>query len=427
MRISTNSLTNFVGALQSKPFALLWTGQVISQLGNFAFFTAIAWEVILLTNSAADTGIIVMSFSIPSLVFLLVGGVIADVLPRRLLLLWSDVGRGIVVLLVSGLMWLHLLQFWHLIVLAVFFGVASCFFDPAYEAIRPQLVKGEQLASANALTALSRNMGALLGPLLGVGFVTIAGTVSAFAFNGVSFMLSALCTLLVRMPVEETNRERKKSEEKNDRPQTRHIQFIQKSTFEGLSYIVQSKWLWISILVASIYNIGSSSLATVLPKLVQDVYYSGIWLLGILTVSRALGAIFSTVTIGFLNHLHRRGIVAYVALIVGGAALIALGIPLLPLTGIGLPILASAIFGWALITFDIIWTTVMQELVPNEKLGRVTSVDTLVSFVFASPAYVLGGIMADAVGASWVFFGGGLLSMLAAVIALCVYDIRRLK
>src|SRR5258708_40135295 len=85
----------FVRALKYRPYALLWIGQTISLLGDGAYFTALAWLVLLLTGSATAMGIVVTAAAIPRVVFLLIGGVAVDRLPRRLVMLWSDSGRAI--------------------------------------------------------------------------------------------------------------------------------------------------------------------------------------------------------------------------------------------------------------------------------------------------------------------------------------------
>ena len=190
----------FARALRSRPFALLWVGQTVSALGDGAFSIAIAWQVLVLTESATTMGEVLIAQSVPRLVFLLVGGVVADRLPRRLVLLWSDGGRALAVLLIAGLGWLHLLQLWHLIGLALLFGLADAFFIPAYQSLPPQLVEAEDLASANSLVGLSRQVSTLAGPAFGASFVALAGPALAFAFDGLTFVVSALCLVAMRVP-----------------------------------------------------------------------------------------------------------------------------------------------------------------------------------------------------------------------------------
>ena len=103
----------FARALQARPFALLWTGQTISVLGDAIFTIALTWEVLLLTGSATAMSLIVLAQWTPKIALLLFGGVLADRVSRRLLMLWADAGRGLIVLLVAWLSWTHQLQ-WRL-------------------------------------------------------------------------------------------------------------------------------------------------------------------------------------------------------------------------------------------------------------------------------------------------------------------------
>src|SRR5450631_2923911 len=160
MEVPTIKKIQILRPLRSRSFFLLWLGQTISQLGNGAFSIALAWEVLLLTGSAAAMSIVIIAQTVPMLVFVLVGGVAADFLPRRLLMLYSDIGRALILVLIAGLSWAHLLQLWHLVMLSLCFGFVKGFFDPAYQALLPQLVETEMRPSANALTALSRQGGA---------------------------------------------------------------------------------------------------------------------------------------------------------------------------------------------------------------------------------------------------------------------------
>src|SRR5262249_29207542 len=130
----------------------------------------------------------------------LIGGVAADRLPRRMIILWSDGGRGLVVLLVALLGFTGRLQFWHLVIEAMIFGIASGFFDPALRSIPSDLVTTEDLASADALQSLGANLARLLGPALGAVLIALITPMGAFVINALSFFLSAAFLLAVRIP-----------------------------------------------------------------------------------------------------------------------------------------------------------------------------------------------------------------------------------
>lgn len=428
-------------ALHSRQFALLWSGQTISSLGDGAFATALAWEVLLLTKSSAAMGLVVTAEIVPRLLFLLLGGVAADRLPRRLVMLWSDAGRAIVILLIAVLGWLHLLQLWHLVVLSLLFGVAAGFFLPAYRSIPPQLVQLEVLPSANALTGLSQKMSILLGPLLGAGLVVLAGPISAFAFDGLTFIASAFCLLAMRFPSAITSVTRKKRATSEigqvdtksivapAKPSVRQsLRRVRDDLREGWRFVLSAKWFWMGLPIATLSNIFfSGPLNVALPKLVHDVYGTGVWLLGAIGTATAIGSIAAAFLVGQVSRMPKRGMIMYLAVLLAGVAEGVLG---LPFPGTSAPVfacIANGLLGFGLGAFGIIWVTVMQELVPADKLGRVSSIDQLGAWSFLPLGYELTGIATDHIGPSMVFLIGGIANVLLALIALAVPDIRKLK
>ncbi len=279
----------FVRALKSRPFAMIWIGQTISNLGDGIFYLALAWQVLLMTHSATAMGIVLIAGMIPRLVFVLIGGVTADRLPRRLIILWSDSGRGVVVLLISILGFTGHLQFWHLIVEALIFGIADGFFNPAILAITPDLVERDDLASANALISLSGTLAQLLGPALGAGFIALTGPMGAFSANALSFFISVAFLLPVRIPERHMNKLLQMQEPGVERTQVegvpedqltkrRGMRGVLADVGEGMVYVRNSRWLWVTLINAAIGNIGiMASLVTSMPKLVHDVYGQGAW------------------------------------------------------------------------------------------------------------------------------------------------------
>src|SRR5207302_4333701 len=111
-----------------------------------------------------------------------------------------DASRAVAVLLIAGLGLAHLLQLWHLVLLALFFGIVRGFFSPAYQSVIPQLVEKGDLPSANSLTELSYQLYCSVGPMLGASCVAFAGPAAAFAFDGLTFIASAMCLAALRLP-----------------------------------------------------------------------------------------------------------------------------------------------------------------------------------------------------------------------------------
>jgi len=184
----------------------------------------------------------------------------------------------------------------------------------------------------------------------------------------------------------------------------------------------------VTIRLASIRNLAfSGAVVVALPKLVAGVYHAGATLFGAIATLSGLGAIVATVVIGQARGLRHRGILAYGGSAVASAALIAFGLPLpvavLPLVALG----ASFAVGFGISVFSVIWDTVLQELVPADKLGRVSSVDLLGSFCLQPVGFLLAGVLADRIGPAWVFLGAGAVSLALNLAGLCIRGIRRLE
>lgn len=430
------SRLQFARALQARPFAFLWAGQSISVLGDAVFTIAITWEVLLLTGSATAMSLIVIAQWGPKIVLLLFGGVLADRVSRRLLMLWADAGRGCIVILVAWLSWSHALQFWHLVALAPLFGIVSSFFDPAYQAIMPQLVEADALASANSLNIVSRNLGFLLGPMLSAGCITLFGPASAFAFDGLTFFISAVFLIAINIPAPSLIISLSQLEapiqavDKDSAPEgsLSNAGSALRDIREGLRYVFAHTWLWVPVLASPLVSVGFAGPMWVsLPRLVRDVYGAGVWLIGAMATSDAVGSIIAALLIGSAGKLRRRGIVAFTSIIVGGCALVACAIPLPRSIEPPVAIIASSLIGCGLAIFMIIWGTLQQEKVPIDMLGRVSSISQL-GIVSALPAgLVLAGLLADHIGPASVFAIGGILVVVPAVLALCFRDVRRLE
>ncbi len=288
----------------------------------------------------------------------------------------------------------------------------------------PQLVKKEDLSSANALTEVSGQIGGLLGPLLGAGLVALAGPSIAFAFDGLSFVVSVLSLLVIRT-ISETIPLNENAQQLSNRQHG--LRGMGSDLCEGVTYILGSTWLLWTVLVPAFGNIGYvGSMAVALPKLVHDVYGTGAWLLGAVGTAVGIGWMAGAFFVGQVQ-LRRRGIVAFLGNIIAGSALMCFGLPFPRSLAPYVALLAAFITGCGISVLQTIWVTLLHELVPNEKLGRVASVDLLGSLGLLPIGYVLAGWLTDRFGPAWVFLiGGGIIAVLD-IIPLFLRGIRELR
>lgn len=417
----------FTQALQHRAFAWFWAGQTISGLGDRAFSTALAVVVYQLTGSSLAMGLFLTAQMVPQLIFTLFGGVAADRLPRRLVLLCADAGRGLIVFIIALLAWLHLLQLWHLFVLAVLFGCIASFFNPAYRAITPELVAKEYLASANALTTFSVQLGRLVGPVLGAGFIALSGGSASgtFAFDGLTFVIS-VCSLVSLRAVAVVALERTEVSTK-ETGLTAGLRSMLRDVLDGFRYILNSAWLLWSMIVAAFGLMAYAGAVTVsLPKMVFAVYHSGPWLLAAIISADGIGAIVGAILTGQV-HVRRRGVVSLLGYIVSGLALVVFSFPLMREVVPFVILPAAFVVGFGISVMEVIWVTLLYELVPNEMLGRVTSVDLLGSLGLLPLGYVLAGWLGDRLGPPMVFLIGGLLMVVLSSVPLLLREIRELR
>jgi MFS family permease len=396
-------------ALKDRAFALLWSGQTISRLGDSVFQLSMSWWVLEKTGSPVAMGSILVATSVPMLIFLLIGGLTVDRVSRAHLMFYSDLARGIIVSVISVLAYTERLEVWHVLIMGIIFGFISAFFAPAYVALVPAITPRDDLPSANSLSALSAHFGSIAGPGVGALIVNAGGTPLAFGVNALSFFAGAafLFPLLkdAKPPV---------------RAETPHANPLH-DLRDGLRTVMASPVLWVTILVASLGNMVLSGPRSVaMPFLVKDFLGGDAGTLALINSIFPVGFIAGNLWLGHKPRLHKRGISLFVWWGVASVVLIAFGFRL-PLWALGM---AAFAFGFGIEIVNLIWTNLMQELVPPGQMGRVSSIDMLGSFVFMPLGFALAGWATELIGPPMVFIVFSGLSALFAVVGLVFPSIR---
>jgi len=385
-------------ALTHRSFALLWTGQTISRLGDGCYTIAVAWWVVVHTGSAAAMGVVLVFSSVPRLLFVLVGGVVVDRVSGLRLMRFADITRGSICGLIAVLTATDHLTLLYLAAVSALFGLVGAFFSPAYAAALPEVAPMDALPSANALRNLSAQVGNILGPAVGGALVAFGGTAFAFGLDGITFAVSAACLAAITASAPA-------------RSQLSAHPFH--AVIEGFTTVRASPWLWVTITIS-----GASTLllygplSAVLPlRLERDL---GLPVVAFATVNTlcAVGAFIAAVLMGRPTRLRKRGLLVYGPMMLAGGAVAAIGLP------VPLAVIATAlfVFGAAEAVFILAWVQSLQEIVPPAQLGRVASIDELGSDALLPIGFGLAGIAADHLGTAPVFLLGGTLG--AAIISL---------
>ena len=400
-------LPRIVEPLRHRDFRLLWTGQTLTLLGSFVSNIAYPFQVLQLGGSAFELGAFVSAFTGASLVFLLLGGAVADRVPRRILIIVTELASGATVGAMAILGFAGALQMWHLYVSAAFFGAASAFSVPALGAIIPELVPEEILVAGNAVQGLSRQSARVGGPIVGGLLVATGGPSAAFAFDAVTFFLSAGAVALTRARplVEEARRS------------------ILRDIREGFAFVFSVQWLWITIFGwALIVAAFIGAVAVALPLLVTTVLGGGAEMYGVISAAVGVGEAIGATVIAQVR-VRRTGLVMYLFGTLSGIAFFVYGlVPTVPGA-----LVASAIQGLSFACFGILWVTALQVHVPRRLLGRVTSVDYFGGTLLAPVAPIGAAFLAQNQGPLFVFVVAGVITVVLTLAALLLPSIRDLE
>jgi MFS family permease len=377
--------------LRHRDFRLLWMGQSVSMFGNAVYGVALPFQILALGGSPVQLGTGFAIFSASQLLVVLVGGALVDRLPRRNVILASDLVSGLVVGAIAVLGLTRVLQITHLYIASAFFGVAFSFYTPAMTAIMPELVPKDVLVAGNSLRSLTGQGARVLGPLLGGLIVTAAGPPIAFALDASSFIFSFLVFLLAHPP---------RHEPPAPRPLLSQMR-------EGLAYTFSVDWLWITIVGFAITNAVNFAVFTVAnPLLVLKVLHGTAATFGLIGAAGGVGSIAGALFVGNLR-LRRIGRAMYIGNALIGAAVFVWGLaPFLPIV-----LLGSFAFAAALVGANTLWESTLQKHVPAELIGRVSSVDNFGSFLIGPIAPIVAAAIIEHTSPTAIFIWGGALSI----------------
>lgn len=400
-------LPRLVLPLRHRDFRLLWLGQTLTLFGTFVSNVAWPFQLLQLGGSALELGTLVSVFTAANLIFLLVGGAVADRVTRRTLIVLTELGSAVVVSLVAVLGFTGALQIWHLYATYAYFGAATAFSIPALGAIIPELVPEEILVPGNALRGVSLQVGRIGGPIIGGLLVAFAGPPSAFAFDALTFLGSAGLVALTRArPIEAPTRSSFLAEIR-----------------DGLAFVFSIQWLWVTIFGFALVNAAQiAAIVVALPLLVTQVMGGGAPTYGVIIAAMGAGEAVGTVVVSQVR-IRRTGIAMYLFAVAGGLALITYG--LVP-TVIG-AVSASFGLGISFACFGVLWQTALQTHVPRNMLGRVTSVDWFGGTLLAPAAPLVAAVAIIAYGPSALFVIAGVIVASLTLGGLFLPSIRRLE
>ena len=396
--------------LRHRDFRLLWSGMCVSLLGDGVFLVAMAWQVYALSNAPTALALVGIAMTVPTIAFLLVGGAVSDRLDRRRIMLAADAVRGLAVGLIAVLSLAGALELWHMVVLVGVYGAGTAFFTPAFDAIVPDVLPAGELAQANSLDQFVRPLALrLAGPALGGVLIDVVGVGSAFALDAASFAVSALALLAMR------SRARVRSEAGGS---------IGGEIRAGFAYIRRHVWLWATFVSAAVaYLLFMGPAEVLLPYVVKNELGGSAGDLGLVFAAGGLGSLGCAVVMG-QRGLPRRDI-TFMYLVWTAATLAVAGYGLAD--AVWQLMLASLAFNALETAGTIVWATAKQRHVPPALLGRVSSLDWLISIGLLPLSFALTGPVSGAIGAQATLIGAGLIGGVITFAALLLPGMRAIE
>ncbi len=373
---------NLLAPLRHRDFRLLWTGMTVSLLGDGIFLVAMVWQAYDLWNAPAALSILGVGMTVPTIVFLLPAGVISDRFDRRRLMLCADVGRAVVIAALAALSIAGVLTYWELVGLVALYGVGTAFFTPAFDAIVPDLLPAAELPAANSLDQFVRPIALrLAGPALGGCLVAAFGLGVAFAVDAASFVVSAAALFVMRSA-------------RHPRPED--VGSAVAAVREGLRFVRGRVWLWGTLLSAAVAYLAFLGPAEVLlPYLVKNDLHASAGQLGLVFAAGGVGAVGAALVMGQRGQPRRDVTFMYTCWTLATLAVAGYGLA----TATWQLMVACLLFNALETVGTIVWATMKQRHVPAAMLGRVSSLDWLISIGLLPLSFALTAPVADAIGA----------------------------
>jgi MFS family permease len=382
-------------------FRLLFAGRAISYVGTYLAPIAVAFAILDLGGSATQVGLSFAAWTLAQVSMLALGGVLGDRLPRRTVMIGSDISSTVVraamgVLLVSG----HA-HAWELIALQAAGGASAAFYNPAFYGLVREIVPTDELQRANSLLAIARYAAFPLGAATGGSIVATVGAGTALLFDAGTYAASALLLSFVRVE-----------------SLARAGANVLRELREGWSAFTEHQWVWVTCLWISLYFVVTYAPFFVLGPYIAKHSMGGAGSWGAVVTGEGVGAL-----LGSLAGLRLRAgrpllLVGYIFLPTAiQSALLAFHAPVAALV----PAAACAGFGFA--CGSVVWDTAMQRTIPPDKIARVGAYGWMSAMVFLPAGYALAGPIAAVVGmrgyllfgAAWLLASTLLLNRLPAV------------
>ena len=366
-------------ALKYYNYRLWFGGQTVSLFGTWMQRTAQGYLIFDLTKSPIYLGYVGFAYGVPSWLFMIYGGSLADRFPRRTILLLAQVAMMVLAFILAALTFAQIVEPWHIIVLAFLLGIANAFDAPARQAFVTELVDRKDLTNAIALNSSMINAATVIGPAVAGITYALFGPAWCFIINGFTFLAVIVALLLMKLapyiPAERT-------------------MSIFSEIKEGMSFAARQPTIRILIINLGLLSLAGLGFVTLLPVWAVDVLGGDATTNGFLHTARGIGALSGALMIAAIGQTFSRG-----KLFTIGTFVMPLFLILFSLTRV-LPasFLALMGVGWGFMVIVNLSNTLVQISVTDELRGRVMGLFTFTFFGFMPIGSLINGALADRIG-----------------------------
>ena len=410
---STGRRGGMFRALSHRNYRLFWIGAFLSNVGTWMQAVAQGWLVLHLTNSALWLGLDAYMATAPGFVLTLLGGVFADLIDRRRLLLYTQVVAGIAALTLAALVATNVVNRWMVLAFSFVTGCCMALASPSYLAMTYDLVGREDLANAVAMNSTQFQLSRVVGPALaGVAF-RLFGLAGCFFANGLSFVAVVAALWMVRTE----GHPRTPAHSVKDR------RALWGDLVEGFRYVRNRPRVFSLLLLAAVNSLFGAPYFSMVPIYARDIFHLGETGLALLMGTAGVGALMGALLVAYLGDFRRKG-----WFVLGGAIMFGLCISAFALSSrLTFSLLFLFGVGFSLVVSVAITNTLLQKLVTDQMRGRVMSMFIL-SFMGTLPiGNILAGVFSNRYGPPpTLAVGGFIVATVATMVSIFNKRLREL-
>jgi predicted MFS family arabinose efflux permease len=409
----TRALTRRFPVLANRDFRLLLADRLLAPMAAAFSLVGVSFAVLAATGSTADLSYVIAAQAAPSLIFLLVGGVIADRIAPQLVI----VAANVLVAVGEGLFGILVLTthpaVWVMVVLELVTGTGVALFYPASMALLPRLVPAAQMQEASAISRLAMNAAMMAGAALAGECVALVGAGWALAVCGVGMFATVPLLLAIRVaPLERAG-----SDAGHE-----HAPSMIRELREGWSEFRSHTWLWATVLQFTVVLAAWCGGFQVLGPAVANAHLGGAAAWGLISAAEATGLIAGGLVA--LRWTPRRPMLFIVAC---GAAVALSPLSLAMLLPLWLICAIAFVLGVAIEWMSVVWTVTMAARIPTDKLARVSAYDGLGTTMGMPVGALVAGPLAARIGVSAAQYGAAAITLIASLLTLIPRDVRTMR